>query len=193
MQKTPAPRRNHRHAARPSAPSDPDRQADEHSVFLGPLSLRWFGHLLGATKTDIIMFRRLYYIRCLVSPLGFVATFRNRAFKTSRFFQFQLAVIGGASMQKGACCGGRRTIVTTTSGADMSEDIHSVKQDEFHWSHVGWIISNEYDETEWDRIKDFSKYPELRWLNRWHWAPALIGGAILYAIGGIHWFVWAVW
>lgn len=144
---------------------------------------------IGATKTDLIVCVALYYIRMFGITAGFHRYFSHRAFKTSRWFQFVLAVLGGASMQKGVLWWAAHHR-NHHKFSDMSEDIHSPKQDGFYWSHVGWILSNDYDHTEWDRIRDFAKYPELRWLNRWHWTPALVGGAILYAIGGIHWFVW---
>ena len=35
----------------------------------------------------------------------------------------------------------------------------------FLWSHVGWFLCSRYDDTDFDAIKDFVKYPELRWLN----------------------------
>jgi stearoyl-CoA desaturase (delta-9 desaturase) len=37
----------------------------------------------------------------------------------------------------------------------------------FWWSHVGWILCDKYNDTEFDRIRDFAKYPELRFLNRY--------------------------
>ena len=39
------------------------------------------------------------------------------------------------------------------------------------WSHVGWILSDKYNDTRVELIRDFEKYPELRWLNKYHLVP----------------------
>ena len=43
--------------------------------------------------------------------------------------------------------------------SDTELDIHS-PQKGFWWSHVGWILSDKYDETRFDQIKDFARFPE---------------------------------
>lgn len=144
---------------------------------------------IGATTTDIIVCVALYYIRMFGITAGFHRYFSHRAYKTSRWFQFVLAVIGGASMQKGVLWWAAHHR-NHHKFSDMSEDIHSPKQDGFYWSHVGWILSNDYDHTEWDRIRDFAKYPELRWLNRWHLVPPVTLALALFLVGGLPLLVW---
>ena len=83
-----------------------------------------------------------------------------------------------------ARCGGRRTTATTTATATPPSDVHSPTQKGFFWSHVGWILCDKYAATDYDRIKDFSKYPELVFLNKKDWiAPWLLGFAC-FLIGG---------
>src|SRR5438552_278557 len=36
------------------------------------------------------------------------------------------------------------------------------------------LAFHNYNETDWDAIKDWTKYPELVWLNRLWWAPPLL-------------------
>jgi stearoyl-CoA desaturase (delta-9 desaturase) len=55
---------------------------------------------------------------------------------------------------------------------------------------VGWILSGDYEATDTKRIADFAKYPELRWLDRYHQVPALVMGVLLLAFGGLPAFVW---
>jgi stearoyl-CoA desaturase (delta-9 desaturase) len=50
----------------------------------------------------------------------------------------------------------------------------------FWWSHLGWILAPDYNETDWDAIKDWTKYPELVWLNRLWWAPPLLLGVVIW-------------
>ena len=44
---------------------------------------------------------------------------------------------------------------------DLDDDVHSPR-DGFWWSHVGWILSTRYKDTDLAAIKDFAAYPELR-------------------------------
>ena len=60
----------------------------------------------------------------------------------------------------------------------------------FWWSHVGWILSGRNDETRTELIPDFHRYPELRWLNRWHLVPPIALAVALFLAGGWPWLVW---
>jgi stearoyl-CoA desaturase (delta-9 desaturase) len=75
--------------------------------------------------------------------------------------------------------------------SDAPGDIHSVVQQGFWWAHHGWILSNDLEDTDLARIKDFAKYPELRWLNRWWMLPPVAVGAITFFAGGFFALVWA--
>jgi stearoyl-CoA desaturase (delta-9 desaturase) len=67
--------------------------------------------------------------------------------------------------------------------------MHSPR-DGFWYSHQGWILDTRWEETETDRIRDFAKYPELVWLNRWHFVPPLVLVALCAAIGGFSGVLW---
>ena len=135
-----------------------------------------------------------YYLRMFGVTGGYHRYFSHRSYKLNRGF---LAVLSGAFLRarrpsRRACCGGRRTIAITTSNSDRKADIHSPVHEGFWWSHVGWILSDEYDHYDAQRIADFAKYPELRWLNRYHVVPAVIcaASAAIYFLGGWPAFVW---
>ena len=51
------------------------------------------------------------------------------------------------------------------------------------WSHLGWLLCRKYARTELDRIRDFARYPELRFLDRFHAVPPLLLGVSLYFLG----------
>jgi len=74
--------------------------------------------------------------------------------------------------------------------SDQPEDVHSPLQRGFWWSHVGWILCKRFDATDYAAIPDLAKYPELRFLNKYHLLPPLLFGAVLFALGGLHAFVW---
>lgn len=51
--------------------------------------------------------------------------------------------------------------------------MHSPREG-FWYSHQGWILDTQWERTELERIKDFARYPELVWLNRWHFVPPIV-------------------
>ena len=124
----------------------------------------------------------LYYVRMFGVTGGYHRYFAHRSYKTSRVFQFLLAFLAQTSVQKGALwwAGHHRE---HHRNSDQPNDIHSPVQHGFWWSHVGWIISSKYDETPEKSIRDFMKYPELRFLNRFHLLPPIVLGVALYFIG----------
>jgi stearoyl-CoA desaturase (delta-9 desaturase) len=133
----------------------------------------------------------LFYIPRMFFVTGaYHRYFSHRSFKTSRWFQFVLAL--------GATCTGQKGPLWWAAHhrlhhklSDQPGDLHSVVQSGFWWSHHGWILSNGLEGTDLSRIKDFSKYPELRWLNRWWMLPPVAVGTATFFIGGFYALVWA--
>ena len=130
-----------------------------------------------------------YAIRMWAITAGYHRYFSHRAFKTSRVFQFILAFLGTCAVQKG--------VLWWASlhrdhhrHSDQEPDIHSPTMRGFIWSHFGWFLCKKYNETRYDKIKDFSKYPELRWLNEYHLAPPLAISVLLWWAFGPAVFVW---
>jgi stearoyl-CoA desaturase (delta-9 desaturase) len=74
--------------------------------------------------------------------------------------------------------------------SDQDLDIHSPARRGFWWSHAGWVLSNEHDDYDSTEIRDFEKFPELRWLNRHHWVPTLTLAGACFALGGWSALVW---
>ncbi|HET9529253.1 MAG TPA: acyl-CoA desaturase [Blastocatellia bacterium] len=143
----------------------------------------------GVSWSAVLICAALYFIRMFALTAGYHRYFSHRTYKTSRFFQFVLGLLGTLAVQKGPlwwAAHHRRHHKYT----DQEGDVHSPVQDGFWWSHVGWIISIKYDETDWDAIKDFARYPEMRWLNKWHLVPPITLAVVLFLIGGWQWLVW---
>jgi len=74
--------------------------------------------------------------------------------------------------------------------SDQPNDIHSPLQHGFWWSHVGWILSSQYDQTRSDQIQDWKSYPELQWLNKNYLFPVVIYATAFYLAGGFAALVW---
>ncbi len=137
----------------------------------------------GARPIDWLLCLGLYYLRMFGITAGFHRYFAHRAYKTNRVFQFVLAWIGTMSAQKGVLwwAGHHRH---HHRFSDTDEDIHSPTKRGFWWSHVGWILSSRYDETPFDDIRDFAKYPELRWLNEHYLVPPTLLAVAVAAVFG---------
>ncbi len=130
-----------------------------------------------------------YYLRMFGITAGYHRYFSHRSYRTGRTFQFVLAVLGATTTQKGVLWWAAHHR-DHHRFSDQPEDIHSPVQRGFWWSHVGWILSRRYSATKLDRIKDFARYPELRWLDRFHVVPPIAYAAAMWAIGGVPALLW---
>lgn len=133
----------------------------------------------------------LYYARMFFVTAAYHRYFSHRTFKTSRVMQFLFAFFAMTSSQKG--------VIWWASHhrhhhkySDQPEDVHSVLQDGFFWSHIGWILSDKWEDTDESRVKDLLKYPELRWLDRWFLLPPILYGVTTFLIGGWYGLLWGM-
>jgi stearoyl-CoA desaturase (delta-9 desaturase) len=67
--------------------------------------------------------------------------------------------------------------------ADTPEDVHSPSQQGFLWSHVLWLMTPRNFPTHTKRVQDWSRYPELRFLNRFSMLVPVLTVALLYGLG----------
>jgi stearoyl-CoA desaturase (delta-9 desaturase) len=113
---------------------------------------------------------------------GFHRYFAHRAYKMGRVMQWVMAWGGSTSCQKGVLWWAAHHRAHHRY-SDTDRDIHSPKRG-FWWSHLGWILCGKYQATDWASIRDFSKYPELVWLNKYHLVPGVALGAACFLGGG---------
>ncbi len=130
-----------------------------------------------------------YAVRMFGITGGYHRYFSHRSFKLGRAAQFVLAVIAQSSGQKGVLWWAALHR-DHHRHADEAADIHSPWRSGFWWSHAGWVLSNEHDHYDPRKIADFSKFPELRWLDRHHWVPTTLLAVATFAFGGATGLVW---
>jgi len=147
-------------------------------VHVAPLGLVW----TGMRRSDALLCIALYFGRMFFITAGFHRYFAHRAYKMGRVMQFLMAWGASTSCQKGVLWWAAHHRAHHRY-SDTERDIHSPKKG-FWWSHVGWILCPKYQATDWAAIKDFSKFPELVWLNKYHLVPGITLGAACYALGG---------
>lgn len=126
----------------------------------------------------------LYFVRMFAVTGFFHRYFSHRTFSTSRAWQFVLAVWGGACVQRGALWWAY-THRHHHAHSDDKEDKHSPRQHGFLWSHIGWITSSKNFPTDYRRIKDLAKYPELVYLNRFDTLIPILFAVAIFFFG--HW------
>jgi stearoyl-CoA desaturase (delta-9 desaturase) len=144
------------------------------------LGWSWKGALLAVA---------LYYVRMFGVTGAYHRYFSHRTYKTSRVFQFLLAVLAMTSVQKGVLWWASHHR-THHRNSDQPTDVHSVLQDGFWWSHVGWIVSKKYDDTDLSKVKDLARFPELRFLDRFHVLVPIAYAATLWLLGGTWALFW---
>lgn len=131
-----------------------------------------------------------YTVRMWAITAGYHRYFSHRSYRTGRVFQFVLGFLGTLAVQKGVLWWAAHHR-DHHRHSDQAEDIHSPTLKGFLWSHMGWILCRKYNETKYGKIKDFAKYPELVWLNKYHLVPQLGVGALIWLAFGPAVFVWA--
>ena len=136
----------------------------------------------GVTTTDLLVCFVLYWVRMFGVTAGYHRFFSHRAYKMGRIQMFFMALLAQSSAQKG-CLWWAAHHRHHHKHSDEADDHHS-PSDGFWWSHIGWILAPEYARTDYSRIGDLAKYPELRFLNKFHMLPAIALGFAVYALFG---------
>jgi stearoyl-CoA desaturase (delta-9 desaturase) len=147
-------------------------------IHLVPLAAVFTGVSLRAVLLGV----GLFYLRMFFITAGYHRYFSHRSYKMGRAAQFVMAFGGGTAAQKGALWWAAHHR-DHHKYSDTDADIHS-PQKGFWWSHVGWILCDKYAATDYDRIRDFAKYPELRWLNKWDFVPPWALAVTCFLVAG---------
>jgi len=146
-----------------------------HVICLGVL---WVGWSWLAVAVAVA----LYFVRMFAITGFYHRYFSHRSFQTSRFTQFLFAALGSSAIQRGPLWWAAHHRAHHQH-SDAEADTHSPKQHGFWWAHMGWITSPRNFPTDYSRVKDLAKYPELVFLNRFDALVPLLLGAALYGAG----------
>ena len=153
------------------------------------------------TPVCILLFLGSYALRMFGITAFYHRYFSHRTFKTSRVFQFLGATLACSAGQRGPLWWAAHHRMHHRH-SDSEEDFHSPGQKGFLWSHVFWFMTEYAYPTYMKQVRDWKKFPELLFLNRYDWVPFLGLGAILYFAGesawatqhlgssGLQWLTW---
>lgn len=144
--------------------------------------------VVGAPPAAVALGIGTYLLRVLAITAGYHRYFAHRSFRTGRAFQFLLALTGCAATQKGPLwwAGTHRL---HHRFADAPGDPHSPKRG-FYYAHQGWVFDSHWEGTPLEEIRDFSAYPELRFINQHHWLPPVALALLCFAVLGLPGVVW---
>jgi stearoyl-CoA desaturase (delta-9 desaturase) len=148
-------------------------------VHLACLAAIW----TGVTRTSVVLGIGLYVARMFGVTAGYHRYFSHRSYRTGRVFQFLLACLAQSSAQKSVLwwAAAHRH---HHKHSDTEHDVHSPQQQGFFYAHVGWIFARRPPVADSAAIRDFDRYPELRFLHRFHLLPAVVLAVICALIGG---------
>jgi stearoyl-CoA desaturase (delta-9 desaturase) len=108
--------------------------------------------------------------------------FSHKTYSTSRVGQFLLAVFAGTTVQRGSLWWAYHHR-HHHQHSDEAEDAHSPHVHGFWWSHIGWITSRRNFPTDYSKIRDLAKFPELVFLNRFDLIVPVLFAAALFGAG----------
>ncbi|MGZ4779963.1 MAG: acyl-CoA desaturase [Thermoanaerobaculia bacterium] len=143
----------------------------------------------GTSATALAVAAALYVVRAWGLTAGYHRYFAHRSFRTSRVFQFVLAFIGASAGQLGPLWWASHHRVHHRY-TDTENDVHSPIVRGFFWSHMGWILSCRYVDYDAANIRDFARYPELRFITKYHYIAPLGLAATLFFTGGLQLVAW---
>ena len=147
-------------------------------LHLGCLGVIW----VGVSSLAVWLAVGLYFFR-MFAITGFLHRyFSHKTYSTSRAFQFIMALWCSLAVQRGALWWAS-THRHHHKHSDEEDDKHSPVVDGFWWAHIGWITSKKNFPTDYSKITDLAKYPELVFLNRFDTLIPILFAGSLYGLG----------
>jgi stearoyl-CoA desaturase (delta-9 desaturase) len=123
-----------------------------------------------------------YSLRVWGSEVAYHRYFAHRAFRAGRVMQFIMGVIGCLAGQRGPLWWAAMHYVHHRN-ADTKDDPHSPVAHSFWHAQSGWFMQPENLDTNLDLVSYYSKFPELRFINK-HYSALFFGSALpLFAAG----------
>jgi len=142
------------------------------------LGVFWVGWSPVAIGTALF----LYVARMFLITGFYHRYFSHRSFKTSRAMQAITAALGCTAVQRDPLWWAAHH-VHHHAHSDDEQDPHSPTLLGFWKSHIGWFMTPAAFPTRERYVKDWLRFPELRWLNRYDMLPPLALALALFGLG----------
>src|SRR5262245_24795409 len=133
-----------------------------------------------------------HFLRAIGLTLAYHRHFAHRAFQMNRVARFAWTWIAASAMQKGPLWWAGHH-VHHHRYADRDGDPHSPMISGFYYAHIGWFLNDaRHDRLEATNpvVRDFSKAPEIVFLDKYFAVPPLLLALAMFLVGGLPWLVW---
>ena len=146
-----------------------------HAGCFGVIWVGWSPFVVGVAIA-------LYFVRMFAVTGIYHRYFSHKTYSTSRGGQFFLALWGATAVQRGALWWAYHHR-HHHQHSDDPEDAHSPHVHGFWWSHIGWITSRRNFPTDYSKVKDLAKFPELVLLNRFDTIIPILSAVAIFFTG----------
>ena len=120
---------------------------------------------VGVSTVAVTVAVGLYILRMFFITGFFHRYFSHHAFRASRLMQFTMALLGCTAGQRGPLWWAAHHREHHIA-SDTDRDPHSPARRGFVYSHTLWFLTRGSFATPAHRVRDWLRYPELRWLER---------------------------
>jgi stearoyl-CoA desaturase (delta-9 desaturase) len=146
-----------------------------HGMCLGIIWVGWSWTAVGVAVA-------LYLIRMFAVTGFYHRYFSHNSFRASRGWTLLFALLANSAVQRGPLWWAA-THRHHHQKADQPEDVHSPVQHGLLWSHMGWLTSAANFPTRRKYVGDWSKFPELVWIDRFDMLIPVILAIALFLTG----------
>ena len=148
------------------------------ALHLALIALFWVGWSPFAVVFAVFM----YLLRMFAITGFYHRYFAHKTFQTSRIAQFIFALIGATAVQRGPLWWAAHHRNHHVH-ADQPQDTHSPYHQGFLWSHLGWFLSHANFKTQFDRVRELTRFRELCWLDRFDSFVPIALAIAIFALG----------
>lgn len=147
-------------------------------IHLACLSVFW----VGWSATSVGLAAAFYFVRMFFITGFYHRYFSHRSFRTSRAFQFLMSVAGATAIQRSPLWWAAHHR-EHHQHSDEPDDPHSPRLVGFLKAHAGWFLTRSRFPTRRDRVRDWLRFPELAFLDRFDIIVPIVTGAVIYFLG----------
>ncbi|TBW56040.1 acyl-CoA desaturase [Marinobacter halodurans] len=147
------------------------------------LHLACLGVIWTGSSAFAVGFAIAFFVVRMFAITGFYHRyFSHKTFKTSRGWQFVFALLGASAAQRGPLWWAAHHR-HHHQHSDAPEDLHSPQHGGFWWSHIGWFTCDAGFAMDDKRVRDWLKFPELRFINRFDALMPAVCITLIYLLG----------
>ena len=140
----------------------------------------------GTTVADWLTCGAFYLMFVVGGGVGLHRYFAHRSFRTSRVFQFVLALLGSTAFSEPIGFAGKHRL--HHRHADTPEDVHAPREGFWHCWFGSLFERPERASEARSMVSDLVRYRELVWLHQWYYTPTVVLGAVTWWVGGFSLF-----